>query len=364
MKILHLNSNFLFSKLYENQINNMSDEFEQIVYNPLRKQVEYNGDIKVYSPVNLSRLDSFLSFKRRNKSLKYLERKLNIKDINLTHAHTMTNDGILALKIKKKYNTPYILTLRNTDINYSLRYKRHLKNVFLNVILESKIVVFPNHSYKDRLLKIYNNNKKLELKLLNALVIPNGIDKIWLNNSCSTKKKIDDTKINVLFIARIYPDKNLHNLLKAISRFNNIELTVVGSIIDQKYFDKINEKYSFTYLGSKSKSELIKIMKDYQIFAMPSFKETFGLVYIEALSQNLPIIHSKNEGVDKYFEDGQFGKSVTPNSVDSIIEALKYIIKNYNQLQNNLSDKSFLNEFDWQNIGEFYSDLYIGEVNE
>ena len=48
-------------------------------------------------------------------------------------------------------------------------------------------------------------------------------------------------------------------------------------------------------------------MKEHQIFAMPSFNETFGLVYIEALSQNLPILYTKSEGIYKYFEEGHFG---------------------------------------------------------
>ena len=59
-------------------------------------------------------------------------------------------------------------------------------------------------------------------------------------------------------------------------------------------------------------------MKEHQIFAMPSFNETFGLVYIEALSQNLPILYTKSEGIYKYFEEGHFGIGVEPSNIASI----------------------------------------------
>ncbi|PNZ24951.1 hypothetical protein CD137_11595, partial [Staphylococcus petrasii] len=177
MKILHLNSNFLFTKIYENQINSMSPDFEHIVYNPLRKNVDNHTNINVLKPVNLNKIDSILSLKRLFKSYKYLKNNINLNQINITHAHTLTNDGLLALRLYKRNKIPYILTIRNTDINFSLKYKKHLKNQFLNVIMSAKNVIFPNYSYKHKLLEAFKNNSKLEKKLSEALVIPNGIDK-------------------------------------------------------------------------------------------------------------------------------------------------------------------------------------------
>ena len=43
---------------------------------------------------------------------------------------------------------------------------------------------------------------------------------------------------------------------------------------------------------------------------MPSRYETFGLVYGEAMSQGLPIIYSKGQGVDGYFKEGTVGYGV------------------------------------------------------
>lgn len=364
MKVLHLNSNFLFTKIYENQINSMPAHFDHIIYNPLRNEVENESDLNVLNPKNLSKLDSILSLKRLSKSFKYLKNKVALNQIGIIHAHTMTNDGLLAYKISKKYEVPYILTIRNTDINFTLKYKKHLKRIFYKVIMNSRQVIFPNHSYQEKLLVMFKGNSKLKMKLRNAIIIPNGVDGLWLNNPAIYPKSINKDHIKILFIGRIYSNKNLHNLLAAIDNNENWELTIIGKVIDQNYFDNLNKKYDLNYLGEKSKTEIIEIMKEHQIFAMPSFNETFGLVYIEALSQNLPILYTKSEGIYKYFEEGHLGIGVEPSNITSIKKGLDFIINNYQSLQDNLEDKSFLDDFNWDNIGKVYEKLYLGEYDE
>ena len=45
-------------------------------------------------------------------------------------------------------------------------------------------------------------------------------------------------------------------------------------------------------------------------------------------------------------------------------KGLDFIINNYQSLQDNLEDKSFLDDFNWDNIGKVYEKLYLGEYDE
>lgn len=49
------------------------------------------------------------------------------------------------------------------------------------------------------------------------------------------------------------------------------------------------------------------ILKEYYnnavIFTMPSSYETFGLVYVEAMLQGLPILYTHNEGIDGFYDE-------------------------------------------------------------
>lgn len=366
MKILHLNSNFLYTRIYENLLDNMDENFEHIIFNPRKKEnnIVVKSKYQVYDPEIINKFDSYLTFHRRNKSLNYLRKNLKINDYILVHAHTLSNDGVLAYSLFKKYGCNYILTIRNTDVNFTLKYKKHLIPLFKKVLINAKIIIFPNYSYKNKLKAYFKNNESIINKIDNSIVIQNGIEPIWLNNIQSTKKNINIKKeINLLYVGRIYKQKNIHRVLTAIKTLNEISnlkinYKIVGEIIDLEYFEKLKSITEFNYLGAKTKTEIIEIMKQCEIFIMPSENETFGLVYIEALTQNLPIIYSKNEGIDGYFEDESLGKAVDPFDVNAIIDAINYVVDNYSDIQITLEDKTIFENFKWENIGYNYNQLY------
>ncbi|MDT4011637.1 glycosyltransferase, partial [Staphylococcus simulans] len=111
------------------------------------------------------------------------------------------------------------------------------------------------------------------------------------------------------------------------------------------------------FLGKKGKQNIVEIMKNMLVFIMVSFTETFGLVYLEALTQNLPVIYTKNEGFDKYFEEGYVGYSVNPTNNNELIKQVRKIIENYNVIQKNISqiDKK---RFSWQNNALKHKEIY------
>ncbi|MFC3611988.1 glycosyltransferase family 4 protein [Staphylococcus piscifermentans] len=345
----------------------MSVDFEHIIYNPIKQNVKVKDEGDPYTlfiPRNLNKLDSLLSFRRRHKSLKYLKRNLDLSEISLSHAHTLTNDGILAYSLFQKYNIPYVLTIRNTDVNFSIKYKKHLKPLFNKTIKSAELIIFPNHVYKDKLMTLFKGNAEVEKKLEKSIVIPNGIDGYWHKNKKAERKTLENKKvIDLIYVGRIYKNKNLHRVLKAITEINEqkkykLKFNVVGKVINQKYFKNLKKNYKFKYFGTKNKEEISEIMKSMDIFTMPSENETFGLVFLEALSQNLPIVYTKDEGIDRYFSENVYGVAAHSKDYQDIKKAIIYIINNYNEMQKNLDDKEFLNEFKWETIGKKYDKIY------
>ena len=65
--------------------------------------------------------------------------------------------------------------------------------------------------------------------------------------------------------------------------------------------DSIKNDHSFEFVG---KVDSLPVLKSYyersDFFTMPSKAETFGLVYIEALLQGLPVMYTQNEGIDGF----------------------------------------------------------------
>ena len=79
---------------------------------------------------------------------------------------------------------------------------------------------------------------------------------------------------------------------------------------------------------------------------MPSTRETFGIVYIEAISQGVPIIYKKNDGVFGFFEEGKVGYGVNPDDEKSILNAIELIRNNYFEIHKNCI--TYSKYFSWE----------------
>ena len=86
---------------------------------------------------------------------------------------------------------------------------------------------------------------------------------------------------------------------------------------------------------------------------MPSRTETFGLVYVEAISQGLPVIYSKGEGFDGWFSDGEVGYGIHCQAYIGLYEQIKNIM-----LHNIKITPNSIKQFSWEVINEKYMSIY------
>ncbi|MDK9873191.1 glycosyltransferase family 4 protein, partial [Staphylococcus equorum] len=290
-------------------------------------------------------------------------KSINIKleNYDVIHAHTLFSDGYQAFKS----NRPYVITVRNTDVNYYLKYYKHLRNLGRKILNNASAIIFLSESYKYKTIEnLYVNHEDIKNIKSKSYIIPNGINQYWINNKVNEKKQISN-EINFLFVGRIMKNKNIEFLAENLNEkyfSSNIKIYVVGDVIDQDYYEYLKKYKNIVFLGSKSKEEISEIMKEMNIFSLVSHHETFGLVYLEALTQNLPVIYTKDEGFDKYFLEGIVGYPVNPKSGIDLIKKTKMIINNYSQIQNNLND---LNKqaFSWEQNALYHKDIYIKIIN-
>ena len=72
-------------------------------------------------------------------------------------------------------------------------------------------------------------------------------------------------------------------------------------------------------------------------YIMPSLRESFGLVFIEALMAGLPIAYPRGWAVDGYFTDLPFAIPVEARSIDSIADAMARLVRDEGQLKQALA---------------------------
>jgi len=111
------------------------------------------------------------------------------------------------------------------------------------------------------------------------------------------------------------------------------------------------------------KTENREMLKDYlrnsDLLIMPSYMETFGLVYLEAISQCTPVVFSANRGIDGLFESGTVGYACDPSDLESIKIAVRQTMERFsNGLDFEPTGKNPVEDFSWDAV----SSRYLNEV--
>jgi phosphatidylinositol alpha-1,6-mannosyltransferase len=142
-------------------------------------------------------------------------------------------------------------------------------------------------------------------------------------------------------------DNVLYALQKLISTNKNIRYLLVGKYdeAEKRRLDKLIAELELghvvVFAGFIPDEEIAAHYNLADIYIMPSKKEGFGIVFIEALYYGKPVIAGNKDGSVDALCNGRFGLLVDPDSQAEIIDAINKMI--YNQ-QNYLPNHSLLME--------------------
>lgn len=382
MRVLHITNSYGGTAVYTNLYTaiDQNSDTEQWVYVPLNSRnhsrvgnmmIDFrNKDSKIHYATILKRYHSYLYGAKISTIVKDIERTFDMKQVDMIHASTLCLDGAAAYELSKKYGIPYIVAVRNTDVNtyYDKLFWR--KPYFTKVLLNAEKVVFISPKYKENFLIHQVPAIKRDLAESKMTVIPNGVNKVFLENKNTAKRK-QGNEFKLIFVAAFYEGKGLIETIQAIDKLRakgmKISLNAIGKGLpnrpqDGEYIKKVEtlaeDKDWIKLQPFKKPQEIIEEMRQSDAFVMVSSPETFGLVYVEALTQRLPIIYAQNEGFDGFYPDGFVGYPAEGGNVESIAEKIENLIKNYGHISANVCSLELDKDFEWNNIGNKYINIY------
>lgn len=341
--IFHLSTDFQFQSLYSNLTKGLSKNgYEQTVYIQSRGVKEDNISLD-YPNINIvisSVYKKWMKFFFSTRITKIFQdisnRGFDYRN-TIVMAYFLLTDGAVALRLYKKLGVPYIVSIRNTDVNFYLKYFPWLKKFAREILINSKKVVFPSPAYIELTKKYLGANfykKEIEHKVE---LIGNIIDKNWFSKKY--EEKTYQTPLKLIYVGEFSKNKRINKIIKSVEILSSklhVELTLVGNYGDDcKNISYLSNK-SFASIKIINKVDnverLIEIVDDHDIFIMPSKTETFGMVYVEAMSRGLPIIYTKGQGIDGYFSEGSVGYGVNEPLAENIVNNIERILLNYKKL--------------------------------
>jgi len=111
-------------------------------------------------------------------------------------------------------------------------------------------------------------------------------------------------------------------------KYDEIELKRLLNLVDT-----LSLKEKVFFVGYVDENEIAAHYKMADVFIMPSSKEGFGIVFLEALLCGTPVIGGNADGTVDALNKGCWGMLVDSSSVNSIEKAIVYSINNYSLLK-------------------------------
>lgn len=373
MKILYLCTFYYKVKLFRQQMDALIARGHEVrVFSTAEKgagiapeyQPQMDDLVKHYECWN--KLDRLLFFPRQWKIESKLRKAYQIDRFDLLHAHLMLSSGATALKMKKQYGTKYVVSVRATDLSGFIRFSRFQK-LAEKILSEASGILFLSHVHKRELLALFDAgfSAKIEDK---CYVIGNCLEPFWEENTAAYRNGIDRSKpIKVLTVARIKPVKNIPAVAKAVQELQRrgyrIELTVIGQNQDQAEYEKLTSYACVHVLPFMNHESLIREYRAHDVFVLPSKAETFGRAYVEAMSQGLPVIYTRDQGFDGNYPDGEVGYAVEPDDEKMIADCIEKVLSNYTELSKNCIDHcpDFYERVIMDKIERFYLESFQRE---
>ena len=224
------------------------------------------------------------------------------------------------------------------------------------VVNKSHHVICISKAVKNYLLKTYL--KKFGYKMT---VCHYGLK---LNNNIKKQEKLIFFTIGT--VARLVNQKRIDLLLNIFKKFakkySNSKLIIIGNGPNFYFVKDLINKYNLNKKVKiiKKSNNVIKELKKFDVFALTSEFEGFGLVFLEAMFAKVPIIAFRVSAIPEVIKNGYNGLTIKFGDEKNYVEGL-FKLKNQN-LRNKLiknSSKTLKKKFDIKlsstKIDEVYS---------
>lgn len=267
--------------------------------------------------INVSRkIDILNDIKAIYKLVKYIKKN----KIDVVVGHT-PKGGLLAMISAKIANVQIRVYFRHGLMYETAKGLKQLIFIYIEKLtgkLATKVVCVSDSVLRiSNEFKLSSHNKNIILKngTCNGIDALTKFNRSYINddqrNELNFKLNLEEKDFVVGYVGRLAKDKGIEELIESWillqTKYNYIKLLLVGphderDRINKKYIDIISKNDSIIMTGNVDNTNLYYSIMD--IFILPSYREGFPTVVLEASAMSLPIITTKSTGcVDSIIEN-------------------------------------------------------------
>ena len=235
--------------------------------------------------------------------------------------HWLNPQLVLMYRFKQYFNIPTVLVLHDWGIDLATVFKK-TANLYMNSV---DLIGFRSKAIE----RMFKSRFNYQIK---SFYCYSGIPIDYISSKKVARRFFDcNTYIYVgTLIRRKYPAEIIL-ALSNVYQNSGFHITYIGEGIEKKRIMKYGKERHcmdcVSLLGRMDRLSVRSQLLLHDIFIMISKKETFGLVYLEAMSVGCITIAARNEGFDGIIEDGINGFLCEAGNIEELSSIIKRIRK-------------------------------------
>ena len=259
----------------------------------------------------------------------YLNRNIRNTDFDLIHAHVADYAGFIGKWLGNNLNIPFVITTHGADTDSVIHKSRFHRSAIQKCFHSADKVICVSK-------RIQKHVFDLGIPKSKAAIVRNGINiEDILYDPHFLKSKYDHKPI-ILSVSHLLETKGLHYNLEALRRILDTGRDVFYVIVGggpfeaqlKRIVDVLKLKDHVAFEGPLKHEEVMRYMSACDIFSMPSWQESFGIVYLEAMLNGKAIIGDVTQGIADIITHGANGYLVPSHDVDALTLYLTRLIDN------------------------------------
>ncbi|WP_338756302.1 glycosyltransferase family 4 protein [Halobacterium salinarum] len=202
--------------------------------------------------------------------------------------------------------------------------------------------------------------------------LPNGVDMNRFypldQSKCRQSLSLTPSHRYLLFVGKISPEKGVSYLLNALGELpDDIHLLLVYSGTKEQELAKVNRiidqkglENQVHFIGEVPQEKLAIYYNATDVCVFPSVNEGFGVVTLEAMACETPVIATTEHAAGGHLDSGENALIAETKSASSLAEKISKIFSS-SDLQENIGRKGRKNvekNYKWEQIGEKLTSVY------
>jgi glycosyltransferase involved in cell wall biosynthesis len=281
---------------------------------------------------------------------------------DVIHAHFTYPDGVVASLLGSLYGVPVVITEHSLWLPWMRDHSLVRRQaVWAARRCSSHIAV--SRAVRDHIGEVVGDASKVT-------VIPNLVD------GCVFKPAADQRRVSgqILFVGIVRQAKGLDVLFQALRELRRVQPTIRLKVVGDPFYRSYRQEADrlgdlakelgvadcVELVGKKSPAETAQLMAESQVVVLPSRRESFGTVLIEALACGTPVVATRSGGPEDVVTPS-VGKLVPPDDSAALARALADVLGEPNAYSSDALRRYALDRFGEpvvaQQIGNLYASL-------